>query len=245
MKKYWFPPLITLLLFASCKKESETFVTPSISDYSPLQTGKYLTYDLDSTIFTNFGQTLTIMHYQAQYRVDTATTDNLGRQGFIIRRYLRSDSTQPWAIDNVFTLFNTGKTLEFIQDNLRFLKLVLPIQEGYTWDGNTYLAFDPYRSYAFANPAFMEGWAYTYSNVEQPLSIGDSSFAKTITVLEVDDSIGDPKIAGTDYAEKTYSIEKYAKNVGLIYKDFIHWEYQSVDNTYKGFGERLSLIDHN
>ncbi len=54
-----------------------------------------------------------------------------------------------------------------------------------------------------------------------------------------------PKVPGTEYAEKTYSIEKYAKDVGLIYKDFIHWEYQGTDNTYKGFGEKLSIIDYN
>lgn len=245
MKKYFPGLFVIILLLASCKKENATFSTSSINDYFPLQTGKSLTYDLDSTIFTNFGQTLTVRHYQAQYRVDAVTTDNLERQEFSIQRYLRSDFTKPWTIDNVFTAIPTTKSLEYIQDNLRFLKLMLPIEEGFSWAGNSYLAFDPYRSFAFANPAFMQDWNYTYTDVEQPFVIGDSTFAKTITVFEVSDSIGDPKIPGTEYAEKTYSLEKYAKNVGLIYKDFIHWEYQSADNTYKGFGERLSLIDHN
>ena len=245
MKKHFPAWFLIILLFASCKKEDAKFTSASINDYFPLQTGKTVTYDLDSTIFTNFGQTESIKHYQAQYRVDEATTDNLGRTGFNIHRYLRSDSTQPWTIDNVFTAIVTNKSLEYIEDNLRFVKLMLPIKDGFSWDGNSYLAFDPYRSYAFANPAFMQGWNYTYSDVEKPLTIGDSTFENTISVFEVSDSTGDPKIAGTDYAEKTYSIEKYAKNIGLIYKDFIHWEYQAVDNTYKGFGERLSLIDHN
>ncbi len=234
-----------ILSLASCKKENENFVTASVSDYFPLQVGKYITYDLDSTIFTNFGQTLTVRHYQAQYRVDGQITDNLDRPGYTISRYLRQDSTQDWAIDNVFTVFPTGNSVEYIQDNLRFLKLMAPITEGFSWKGNSYLANDPYRSYVFANPAFMEDWNYTYQDVNTPLAIGAKNFENTITVFEVSDSTGDPNISGTDYAEKTYSIEKYAKNVGLIYKDFIHWEYQGNDNTYKGFGEKLSIIDYN
>ena len=245
MTKRFFGFAFFILSLASCKKENENFVTASVSDYFPLQVGKYITYDLDSTIFTNFGQTLTVMHYQAQYRVDAQTTDNLNRPAYTVSRYLRQDSTQDWAIDNVFTVVPTDKSIEYIQDNLRFLKLRAPITDGFSWKGNSYLAFDPYRSYVFANPAFMEDWNYTYQDVNAPLSVGTKNFDNTITVFEVSDSTGDPTIAGTEYAEKTYSIEKYAKNIGLIYKDFIHWEYQGTDNTYKGFGEKLSIIDSN
>ncbi len=234
-----------IFLLASCKKENATFTTASVNEYFPLQVGKYITYDLDSTIFTKFNQQLTVRHYQAQYKVEDTTTDNLGRVGYTIYRYLRADSTQSWAIDNVFTAFPTGNSIEYLQDNLRFIKLMAPIDEGFSWKGNSYLAFDPYRSYVFADPAFMEDWNYTYENVNTPLTIGSNNFNSTITVFEVSDSTGDPKVPGTEYAEKTYSIEQYAKNVGLIYKDFIHWEYQATDNTYKGFGEKLSIIDYN
>ncbi len=245
MIKYFFGISFLSLLFVSCKKETDNFTTIPARDYYPLQIGKYITYDLDSTVFTNFNQNLTVRHYQAQYKIEDQTTDNLGNPGFIVNRYLRADSSKPWAIDNVFTVYPTGKSIEYIQDNLRFIKLMSPVTEGFSWKGNSYLAYDPYRSYVFANPAFMEDWNYTYENVNQPLSINSKDFESTITVLEVSDSTGNPAISGTEYAEKTYSIEKYAKDIGLVYKDFIHWEYQGTDNTYKGFGERLSIIDHN
>ena len=47
---------------------------------------------------------------------------------------------------------------------------------------------------------------------------------------------------------KTYAFEKYAKGVGLIYREFLHWEYQgreSPEYGYKGYGVKLSIIDHN
>lgn len=234
-----------ILLLVSCKKENTSFTTTSVNAYFPLQVGKLIIYDLDSTVFTNFNQTETVRHYQAQYKVQDSTTDNLGREGYTIYRYLRSDSTQDWTMDNVFTVFPTDNLVECIQDNLRFIKLAAPVENGFSWKGNSYLAFDPYRSYVFANPAFMEDWEYTYDDVNKPLTVGTQTFDSTVTVLEVADSTGDPKVPGTEYAEKTFSIEKYAKGVGLIYKDFIHWEYQAIDHTYKGFGERLSIIDHN
>ncbi len=234
-----------ILLLVSCKKENTSFTTTSVNAYFPLGVGKLIIYDLDSTVFTNFNQTETVRHYQAQYKVQDSTTDNLGREGYTIYRYLRSDSTQNWTMDNVFTVFPTDNLVECIQDNLRFIKLAAPVDNGFSWKGNSYLAFDPYRSYVFANPAFMEDWEYTYEDVNKPLTVGTETFDSTVTVLEVADSTGDPKVPGTEYAEKTYSIEKYAKGVGLIYKDFIHWEYQAIDHTYKGFGERLSIIDHN
>lgn len=234
-----------ILLLVSCKKENTSFTTTSVNAYFPLQVGKLIIYDLDSTVFTNFNQTETVRHYQAQYKVQDSTTDNLGREGYTIYRYLRSDSTQDWTMDNVFTVFPTDNLVECIQDNLRFIKLAAPVDNGFSWKGNSYLAFDPYRSYVFANPAFMEDWEYTYDDVNKPLTVGTQTFDSTVTVLEVADSTGDPKVPGTEYAEKTFSIEKYAKGVGLIYKDFIHWEYQAIDHTYKGFGERLSIIDHN
>lgn len=234
-----------ILLLVSCKKENTSFTTTSVNAYFPLQVGKLIIYDLDSTVFTNFNQTETVRHYQAQYKVQDSTTDNLGREGYTIYRYLRSDSTQDWTMDNVFTVFPTDNLVECIQDNLRFIKLAAPVENGFSWKGNSYLAFDPYRSYVFANPAFMEDWEYTYEDVNKPLTVGTQTFDSTVTVLEVADSTGDPKVPGTEYAEKTFSIEKYAKGVGLIYKDFIHWEYQAIDHTYKGFGERLSIIDHN
>src|SRR5690242_6865174 len=188
MTKRFFGFALIIFAFASCKKVSTTLDTASVSDYFPLQIGKYITYDLDSTVFTNFGQDKTIRHDQAQYRVEAQIKDNSGRPGFTVNRYLRKDSTQVWQIDNVFTAFPTNNSIELIQDNLRFIKLMLPIKEGFSWKGNSYLPFDPYRSYVFANPAFMEDWNYIYENANAPAMIGSDNFDNTITVLEVSDS---------------------------------------------------------
>ena len=117
--KYLLGICSLVLLLASCKKEQEHFTSEPVSDYYPLQVGKYITYNLDSTIFTNFGQNQAQVHYQVKDVVDASITDNLGRPGFRIIRYSRKDASSDWSPNNVFMAVPTDRTLEFIENNLR------------------------------------------------------------------------------------------------------------------------------
>lgn len=240
--------VLGLLLLNACKKESETITAAPISDYAPLEVGKYIVYQLDSFVFLPFGTRDTTISYQVKYAVKNAITDNLGRNGFLITRQIRKSAGLLWKDDNSFQAFNTGSTYEFTDNNLKFVNLVNPVKENTSWKGNNYLPDKPYPSYDFTS-AFTDDWDYIYQDVDQPLALGTLSFDSTISVLQRDDEFGDPSVSGTAFAEKTYSIEKYAKGVGLVYKDFLHWEYQGanpgVQNSYKGFGIKLTAIEHN
>ena len=118
--KYLIGSCFIALLLASCKKESVDFKTDSVNDYFPLQVGKYITYNLDSTLYTNFGQDETIIHYEAQDRVDAQIQDNLGRPAFRIIRYLRKNSTEAWSPNNVFMAVVTNNSVEYVENNLRY-----------------------------------------------------------------------------------------------------------------------------
>jgi hypothetical protein len=240
--------VLGLLLLNACKKENETISAVPLSEYAPLQVGKYIVYQLDSFVFLSFGTRDTTISYQAKYTVLKSITDNIGRTGFLVTRHIRKTAAQAWKEDNSFQVFNTGSTYEFTDNNLKFINLVLPVKENTTWKGNSYLPDKPYPSYDFAS-AFTEDWDYIYQDVDQPLTLGALSFDTTIAVLQRDDELGDPSVPGTAFAEKTYSIEKYAKGTGLVYKDFLHWEYQGgapgENGNYKGFGIKLTAIEHN
>ena len=140
----------------------------------------------------------------------------------------------------------TENSIEFVENNLRYIKLKLPIREGYTWKGNSYI--DTYS--LNSDLKYLDDWDYTYDSVNVPLTLGNITIDSTIRVAQRDEFLGqDPKIPGTQYAEKNYSVEKYAKGIGLVYKEFIHWEYQGAhppaDANYSGYGVKLSMIDHN
>ncbi len=246
MFKYFIGLFFISLFFISCKKEKENFTSESISDYYPLEVGKYITYNLDSTVFVNFGQKDTVIHYEAQDRVDAQITDNLGRPAYRIIRYIRQDSLQDWIPNNTFSVIPTQNSIEYIENNFRYLKLELPVKQDFSWKGNSYLPSMAYApAYDFASD-FTDGWDYIYDSIDVPLTINSLTFDSTIKVFEQDYFTGDdPPLPTTSYSEKTYAVEKYAKGVGLIYREYLHWEYQGVNKSYKGFGIKLSIIDHN
>lgn len=252
MAKYFVGSFLLFLLVASCKKQNETFKTASVSDYFPMQVGKYITYNLDSTLFTHFGQTQTVIHYQAQDRVDAQVIDNMGRPSFRIIRFIRKSESQPWVANNTFMVTLTGNSVEYNENNLRFVKLRLPVVQDFSWKGNSFInttSNDPGLQY-------LDDWDYIYDSVGIPLTINSLVIDSTVKVFERDEFLGkDPTNASTQYAEKTYSVEKYGKGIGLIYREFLRWEYQGpqppypaspvVPGYYVGYGVKMSIIDHN
>ena len=217
-------------------------MTP-VSDYYPLEVGKYITYNLDSTIFVSFGKKDTTIHYQAQDRVDAQITDNSGRIAFRVVRFLRRNSSEEWTPNNTFMAIPTESSVEFVENNLRFLKLKLPIKQDFSWKGNSLV--DTRSQYS--DLKYFDDWDYTYDSIGVPLTINTLSVDSTIKVVERDEFLGqDPSLPNTEYAEKTYSIEKYGKGIGLIYRELLHWEFQSVNNnSYTGYGIKMTITDHN
>ncbi|MEP7252004.1 MAG: hypothetical protein ABI683_06475 [Ginsengibacter sp.] len=248
MTKYLSGSLIFFLfLITSCKKETQHFTSAAATDYYPLEIGKYVTYDLDSTVYyINFGQQASVIHYQVQDRVDAQITDNLGRPAYRILRFIRKDATKQWSPNNTFMVVPTANGLELVENNQRYLKLEEPIKQDFSWKGNSYI--DTYSNYT--DVTYLDDWDYIYDSVNVPLTINSLILDSTIKVFERDEFLGqDPAIQGTQYAEKNYAVEKYAKGVGLIYKEFLHWEYQGSQpgrpGYYDGYGVKLTIIDHN
>lgn len=124
----------------SCNKTVEVLESKSVQSYMPLGIGKLIVYNLDSTVYTNLGTKIEIHSYQIKDTVQSATTDNLGRIVYRISRLLRSQvDTNNWK--NIFTynaIIDSSK-IEIIESNQKYLKLMMPIKEGFSWKGNTYV----------------------------------------------------------------------------------------------------------
>jgi hypothetical protein len=241
---------IIIITFFSCSKKEEVITEP-LSDYIPLQTGKYITYRLDSLVFINFGAVTETHRYQIKHVVDAQITDNLGRPSYRIYTYIRdSAGTQSWNPNGTYFITPLDKQVEVIEDNLRVIKMHLPIKEGFEWKGNTYLPDDPYgSSYDFSNDDDMKSWNFTYTAAEPSVSYGNKTYTDVYTIEQQDDSYNAPVTNISDYGYKNRSVEKYSKGIGMVYRQFELWEYQpntSGASPYKtGFGVTLWMIDHN
>ncbi len=242
MRKLSFLIITAALIFSACKKSTDDFALTPVTDYFPLQVGKYITYDLDSTIFINFGTKDTVIKYQVKHQVDAQITDNLGRPAYRIIRYIRKTAANPWTADNTFMAVADGGTLEFVENNMRFIKLKAPIREGFSWKGNSYI--DIYG----LNVRYLEDWDYTYDSLNTKITLGALTIDSTLRVAERDEVLGNPSDPSS-YHEINYSAEKYGKNLGLVYRNFLHIEYQpprpGVGAFRQGYGVKMVIIDHN
>ncbi len=240
-------PLVALVIFfVACKKENEQFQTIQISDYAPLAVGKYVTFSLDSLVYLNFGATEAHRFYEVKYLTADSLTDILGRKAFRIVRYIRTLPNGTFRPDNTFLAVNTGTNFEFTENNLRYLKLTQPIKDDRTWKGNSAIDVTSIGT----ELQYLADWDYTYSDVDQPKKVGTFNLANTVTVNEIDESVNLPVIpAGqpnqTNIASKDFSKEIYAKGIGLVQRDFIHFEYQLAFPGYIGYGVKLVMVDHN
>ena len=123
--------LLVAIAFQCCKK-TDTVPTAPVTDYLPMQPGKYIHYRLDSTRYINFGQKDTIVSYEARDVIDAEITDNLGRPAFRVIRYLRDvGSTNEFDYNPTITyvVTPTREGTDITEENLRYQKLKLPVTE--------------------------------------------------------------------------------------------------------------------
>lgn len=255
MKKtvfYSIAAILICVILAACTK-SDTLATAQLDEYLPVQPGKFVRYRLDSMRFVNFGQKDTIVSYDAKDVVDAEITDNAGRKAFRVIRYLRdlsSSNEADYVPSMTYMVTPYREAIEVQENNLRYQKLRLPIAENYNWRGNSMLPATPfYSTYQFSNDEDIDLWDYTYQNVNQSMTVNDAVYDSTVTVMQVADSSNVPIEFPDGLAYRNYWTEVYAKNIGLIYKEVVMWEYQppnSGNPGFKsGFGITMSIIDHN
>ncbi|HEX2606287.1 MAG TPA: hypothetical protein VHK91_02865 [Flavisolibacter sp.] len=248
-----FTFLILGLSLFSCKKETEEVTSEALTAYYPLTVGKSITYRTDSTVFTSGGYVQETHSYQERQDIELKTTDNSGRPSYRVQRFLRDAAgTQPWVSAGSYFVTPAGQTLEVVENNLRFVKLILPVKQDVSWKGNRYLPENPYIQYgkSFTFDDFLADWEFNYESMDDTFSYKGQTLNEILTVKLIDESINVPITDTKSYATRSYGVDKYAKGVGLVYQELILWEYQppvgSAPSGYQvGFGIKRTMIDHN
>jgi hypothetical protein len=237
-------------LFA-CNK-TEILTTEAIEDYMPMAKGKYITYRLDSLVFTNFGSVTEIHPYQEKHMIDSVITDNIGQLSYRVYIYQRdSAGTGPWVPTGTYYITPLADQVEWVdENNFRYIKMHLPLKDGFSWKGNKYLATSPYSTeYNFSNDDNMGDWDYYYDGPPSAFDYKGNNYEDVLSVEQIDEAYNVPITVPTAYAARSRVVEKYAKNIGLVFKINELWEYQPNPggaNPYKtGFGITMWMIDHN
>ena len=191
------------MLFAACKNKTE--LPPDVGyAYAPVVLGKYIVYDVDSTVYDDFNKDTTYYKYRIKEKLEENYTDNQGREGIRLVRYIKMyDSTVsyeniPWIVKDVWIYTKTNTTLEVVEEDVRFTKLVFPVSDKVTWNGNAHNTIGE--------------WEYKYAYYDSQENINGTTFDKVLQVTQKDDK-------GLNVIHREYFIEKFAKDVGLVYKE--------------------------
>lgn len=255
----------------SCTEKKEELEFESLDSYLPLQKGKYVTYRIDSLVTTPFNLSMTVHSYLVKHEVDAQITDAQGRPSFRIYKYLNNEfGTDQWTPNGSYMITPVDKQIEVVEDNLRVIKLHEPLRDGYTWKGNAYIPNEAYQSFGYnvTGDNNMQNWDFTYPAKDGSFTFNGKTYQDVYTVnqqinhhnLTTDFLNIVPKV-DTIFASRTVSIDKYAKNIGLVYRQFHLWEYQPNPTfvtdpitlevkvvyapTYTGFGVTMWMVDHN
>lgn len=243
--------------FVSCTDEKETLtLDEKAENYLPLAPGKYITYRLDSLTFSAYGTVNDTTKYQVKHVIDSKITDNLGRPSYRVYRFIRDSvnatswtPAQPWTNAGTYYITPLADQVELIEDNLRFIKLHNPVRDGFSWKGNKYLPANPYHPlFAFTNDDGMGEWDFYYDGSLSSYSYKGKTYTDVISVEEEDEAINVPIVSPNNYAAKTRAVEKYSKNIGLVFRQYEMWDYQNTaGGSYAktGFGITMWMIDHN
>ncbi len=225
---------LACILLPSCKNDPATYLADYKYEYYPLDTGKYLVYDVDSIFSYNSNFVKDTVHFQLMELVADTFYDNQNQLNYRLELYKRKTSAEPWIIDRVWYALKTINNVQKIEDELRFIKLTFPPSAGATWNGNLYIASGSQPFTDFQN------WEYSYEGVDVPYSINGFNFDSALIVSDVADSI---------YTYKHLRKEVYAKHVGMVYQEWEMKTKQTVTSwdtgAWTGFSLRMRLIDHN
>lgn len=234
------------LVVVSCKRTSEDkYKNDPSMGYFPIKVGHFVVYNVDSVIYNDFLGLEIDHHYQMRYLIADTFTDNAGRLSYRVETSIRTYDTVPWKTAQVHYFTSDGSKLEYVENTLRFIKHVYPIEEGKTWKGNAMI--DPNDQ----SLSYFADWNYKYLNVAKDYNRDSINFSNTVTITQCDEQQNDPDLLPAAYSYKTFSKEVYAFDIGMVYKELTHWTYDppvppSTQKTYrKGYKVVLRAIEHN
>ncbi|MDZ4707849.1 MAG: hypothetical protein SH818_05550 [Saprospiraceae bacterium] len=204
--------VLFLMIAPSCvKNESTQIDIESDKTYFPLQIGKFVEFEADSILFRQ-GMFLDSVRFFAREEIVSQSMDSLGIY-YTILRSQRKKTTEAWLPTATYTARILGQKAIRNESNLFFIKLVFPLTIGSSWNGLAYVNTDQIFDVEGESIEVYQDWeSFRIREPAGTFISGTLNFTEVITVLQTDED---------NIISRRYAVEKYAKGVGLVYKEMI------------------------
>jgi len=196
-------------------------------EYFPLETGNYRVYEVKEITYNTQGKDT--FNYFIREKVLEPFENAEGGISYKIERSSRSSINDPWQQDSIWTARRDAQKAVVVENNIPLVKLVFPLREEKTWNGNVLTDREP-DEYTMVNLR----WAYDDSV--------ENVYDKTVTVIQEENR--DPVV------QTNLRREVYAEYIGMIYKESIILNFCTVVGNCEigdittGRDFRMRLIEH-
>ncbi len=173
--------------------------------YYPLVTGQFIDYEVEE-VFYSLTEAPQVTQYLLREEVLESFVDIQGDTAYRLRRSRRDNINQPWQTDSIWSTKITAAQALKTENNITFVKLVFPTEEGKTWNGNNFNALSREE--------------YRMANVGTSFAIDTINFSNTLRVFQSN---------ACSLVDLDRRDEVYAQGVGLIYQ--ADWQLRFDVNT--------------
>lgn len=219
--------LLVLAISSGCSKSTNETITSNGATYYPLNLGKTMIYKVDSVIYTpQAGGTLFLdsTHSIVQEIYADTLRDAQGNLTYRIDRYVSRNLVKPYDFVLTNAVFATANPTNFLrtEGNFKYVKMLNYFTTQSEWDGNSLNDPDAVMDVA-TNRVFPFSKLYPSQvlNVADVYAASGGNFLDVVTI----EAKSDPQIL----TERRYQLEKYAPNVGLVYREVNILDTQKLD----------------
>lgn len=205
-----------IIAFVACKPVVDPAEVNLGYDYFPNKVGTYITYAVDSIGYSINSDTA---HYLTKEVLVEEFLDGIGELAVTIERYRSDNNGSSWYLTDIWTQKRTGTQAQKVEEDIRYVRMVYPIEQGKTWNGNAYNT--------------MPAWNYEYTGIDVPRSFGVLSFPQCIVVKQRDN---------VNFVDQEIASEVYAKDVGLVYKRLTDLNFQN--DVITGIDMEMTVVDY-
>lgn len=210
--KYGFLIVTLIITLSGCVKKQAPDTSALFGyNYYPTHSGRFVIYEVDSTVYLDLPKTSIQYKYRIKEKLTETFTDNEGKPAIKLERFikkydpLKSYDSIPWTIKEVWMVNASETSIQVSERDIRYTKLVFPVQERFSWKGNA-------RN-------VLGDWDYTYEFVDKSASFGGLTLPKVLKVKQYE--------LRTLISYKNYT-EQYAKDIGLVYREITDIESNTV-----------------
>jgi hypothetical protein len=210
--------LFLSLLFFSCKKTENLAAKDLKLSYFPLILKATVIYDVDSTVYNDFNNSVIKYQFQLKDSVVAKFIDLENKEAYKIERYKKTVSTG-WVFQKIISKRLANNRAEEFIDNRRFVRLTFAPELNKKWNGNLYND--------------LIAWDYEINALDKKITLGNNTIDSTLNISQYNE---------VNLIREDVFSETYAKRIGLIAKEIKSYDKDIATGKIKrGFALKMQL----